>query len=273
MFNGRWTRRELREHLTALGLVPGDSVMVHASLRRVGPMLNGPDALIGALLDTISPGSTLLAYTDWDALYEDALADDGRVPHRLRAHIPPFDPVASRACRAHGATAEFIRTTPGALRSGNPGASVAAVGARAQWFVENHPLDYGYGSDSPFGKLVAAAGKVLMAGAPYDTMSILHHAEQLANIPGKRIRRVETPLLIDGVARWHMIEEFDTADPVVDGLPDDYFRLVVEDYMASGAPHRRGTIGNADSLLVPAREVVEFTVQWLESWASSRRPP
>lgn len=257
----------------ALGLAPGDSVMVHASIRRVGPMLNGPDALIGALLDAISPGGTLLAYTDWDALYEDALPPDGRVPQELRADIPPFDPTASRACRAHGAIAEFIRTTPGALRSGNPGASVAAVGARAQWFVENHPLDYGYGNDSPFGKLVAAAGKVLMAGAPYDTMSILHHAEQLANIPGKRIRRVETPLLIDGVVQWHMIEEFDTANPVVDGLPDDYFRLVVEGYMASGAPHRRGTIGNADSLLVPAGEVVEFTVQWLESWASSRRPP
>jgi aminoglycoside 3-N-acetyltransferase len=40
---------------------------------------------------------------------------------------------------------------------------------------------------------VAARGKVLMVGAPPDTMTLLHHAEHLARIPGKRIRRYEVP--------------------------------------------------------------------------------
>lgn len=268
MINGRWTRRELREQISVLGVEPGDAVMVHASLRRVGPMLNGPDALVGALLDAMAPGGTLLSYTDWDASYDDTLLSDGRVPEEMRADIPPFDAAASRACRAHGAISEFIRTTPGALRSGNPGASVAAIGARAEWFVADHPLDYGYGNDSPFGKLVAAGGKVLMAGAPFDTMSILHHAEQLADIPGKRIRRIEVPLRVGDVTEWRLIEEFDTTEPVVEGLSEDYFRIVIEEYIAAGGAHRRGLIGKAESWLMPARDIVEFTVQWLERWAS-----
>jgi len=34
-----WTRDELAQHLTDLGLVHGDAVLVHAGLRSVGPFL------------------------------------------------------------------------------------------------------------------------------------------------------------------------------------------------------------------------------------------
>jgi len=72
-----WTRAGLRADLERLGLGAGDVVMAHGALRRVGPMLNGPDALIGALLDATSPGGTVLAYTDWDARYDELLEPDG----------------------------------------------------------------------------------------------------------------------------------------------------------------------------------------------------
>jgi aminoglycoside 3-N-acetyltransferase len=36
---------------------------------------------------------------------------------------------------------EFLRTTPGACRSENPEASMAAIGARADWLTADHPLD------------------------------------------------------------------------------------------------------------------------------------
>ena len=47
------TRADLREDLERLGVGLGDTVMAHAALSKVGPMLNGPDALIGALLDAV----------------------------------------------------------------------------------------------------------------------------------------------------------------------------------------------------------------------------
>jgi len=258
------TRRHLQDQLRALGLGPGDAVMVHAAMRRVGPLLNGPDALIGAIRDVVGSNGTLLCYVDWDACYDDAADEEGRIPESLKPDIPPFDPRSSRANRDHGVFAEFVRTTPGALRSGNPGASVAAIGAKAKWFTADHPLDYGYGEGSPFARLVKAGGKVLMAGAPLDTISILHHAEHLARIPGKRIRRLEVPLLEDGRTRWRMIEEFDTSDPVVDGLDPDYFRTIVEEFLSQGRG-ARGLVGSAPSVLVPAAEIVAFAVGWLES--------
>src|SRR5690349_3593238 len=119
------TRAALAEDLRRLGLAPGDTVMVHAAMRKVGELLNGPDAL----LDATGPGGTILSYTDWDARYDELLDSDGRVPPEWREHSPPFDPARSRAIRDHGVLAEFIRTTPGARRSRNPGASMSALGA------------------------------------------------------------------------------------------------------------------------------------------------
>jgi aminoglycoside 3-N-acetyltransferase len=237
--------------------------MVHAGLRGIGPLVNGPDTLIDALLDVLGPDGTLLCYVNWEQQYEDALDEEGQLPESLKPDIPPFDPDRSRASRDHGAFIEFTRTTPGAERSHNPGASVVAIGGKAAWFTADHPLDYGYGPDSPFAKLVAASGKVLMIGAPLDTISLLHHAEHLAQIPGKRIRRMEVPLLLNDQVVWRMIEEFDTVNPVVDGLDADYFESIANAFLATGQG-QRGLIGNAPSAIFPAAGLVDFAVRWLE---------
>lgn len=257
------TRAGLRADLARLGVQAGDSLMIHAALSRIGRLLGGPDALIDAALDAVGISGTILAYTDWDAGYEDLLGDDGRVPAEWRGHVPPFDTAASRAIRDNGVLPEFLRTRPGASRSGNPGASVAALGAKAEWFTADHPLDYGYGAGSPLAKLVATGGKVLLLGAPLDTMTLLHHAEHLAKIPGKRIKRCEVPFASADGTIWRMVEEFDTSDPVVPGLPDDYFATIVSEFLASGQG-RTGTIGNAQSTLVDTAAITAFAVSWLE---------
>lgn len=259
-----WTRVTLCENLSALGIEPGDMVMIHAAASKVGPLLGGPDTLIAALGDAVGPMGTLMAYTDWEIGDSGVLDANGQVPPEWRQHVRPFDPRTSRATRDNGILPEFLRTTPGALRSGNPGASVAALGARAAWLTADHPLDYGYGEGSPLAKLVEAGGKVVNIGAPRDTMTLLHHAEHLARIPDKRVRRYEVPLAApDGVV-WRWIEEFDTGNPVVTGLADDYFADIVSAFLATGRG-REGRIGQAASLVVPAVDVVAFAVDWLES--------
>lgn len=228
--------------------------MVHGALRRLGPIVGGADMVIAALRDIIGPDGTILAYCDWQG--QDEI--DAGAP---RDDIPPFDPLSSRANRDNGYFPEMLRTTPGALRSGNPGASVAALGKRAAWFTANHPLDYGYGPGSPLAKLVEARGKVLMLGAPLDTMTVLHHAEHLAAIP-HRIKHYDSALHADGATVWRRFEEYDTSHSP-DGLPEDYFVSVVEEFLASGRG-TRGRIAEAPSVLVAADEIMPFAVAWLE---------
>jgi aminoglycoside 3-N-acetyltransferase len=255
---GLATRGSLAGDLAALGLARGDAVLVHAALRKVGPILGGPDALIAALRDVVGAEGTILGYTDWQFGDDDANSDPA-----LRDQVPPFDPKSSRSTRDNGAFPELLRTTPDALRSGNPGASMAALGGKAAWFTADHALDYGYGPQSPLGKLVEAGGKTLSLGAPRDTMTLLHHAEHVANFPNKRIRRYESPMLADGQMVWRWFEEFDTSN-APDGLPEDYFATIVTVFLATGRGSA-GLVGKAPSVLVEAREIIPFAVEWLET--------
>ncbi|MDZ5452457.1 aminoglycoside 3-N-acetyltransferase [Labrys sp. ZIDIC5] len=262
------SRASLRDDLRRLGIRAGDTVMLHAAMSRVGPLLNGPDALSHALLDVVGPQGTMMVYTDWDSAHTDLLDREGRVLPAWRDHVPGFDPQASRAVRANGVIAEFVRTMPGAHRSGNPGASMAAIGGRAVWLTADHPQDYGYGKGSPLAKLVAAGGRVLMAGAPWDTMTLIHHADHLARLPGKRTLRYEVPFAgVHGVV-WRFIEEFDTSEPVLDGMPANYIERIVTAFVAQGGG-RQGLIGQAPSLLVDAKPMLDFAIGWLEAWAGS----
>lgn len=250
------TRSSLAVDLGAIGLEPGDAVLVHAGLRSVGRVIGGPDTILAAMREVVGPEGTILGYTDWQ------LEDDERDDPALRPHIPAFDPLTSRSTRDNGFWPEMLRTTPGALRSGNPGASMAAIGGRAAWFTADHALDYGYGPQSPLGKLVEAKGKVLMLGAPLGRITLLHHAEHLARFPNKRVKRYEAPLLVDGIATWRWFEEFDTSNSP-DGMDDEYFETILLEFLATGEG-RRGLIGEAESVLVPADRIVAFAVRWME---------
>jgi len=258
------TRASLRDDLTHIGLRDGDTVMVHAAMSKVGPLLNGPDALSNAILDVVGAEGTMLVYTSWDSVHDDLMDDDDRVLPEWRDHVPGFDQQASRAVRMNGIIAEFVRTMPGARRSANPGASVAAVGKLADWITADHPQDYGYGDRSPLAKLVERGGRVLMVGAPWDTMTLVHHADHLAHLPGKLVRRYEVPFTEAAGKTWRVVEEFDTTEPVMEGLPEDYIEQIVTAYVAGGAG-REGFIGLAPSLIVDAKPMLAFAINWLEA--------
>ncbi|MFS0738558.1 aminoglycoside 3-N-acetyltransferase [Sphingomonas sp. 1P06PA] len=260
------TRDRLAADLSAIGLCRGDTVMIHAAMRMVGALLNGPDALIDAIRTVVGDDGTVMAYTDWDSPHDDLTDEAGHVLPQWRAHVPAFDPGRSRAARRNGAIVEFLRTTPGALRSANPGASCVAIGRLADWLTRDHPIDYGYGPGSPLARLVETDGRVLMIGAPWDTMTLVHHADHLADLPGKAIVRLETPFATADGVQWRMIEEYDTTEPVIDGLPEDYIERIVTDFVAGGGG-RQGLIGHAPSLLVDARPMLAFAINWLEDRA------
>ena len=82
-------------------------------------------------------------------------------------------------------------------------------------------------------------------------------------MPNKRLIRYEVPLAAaEGTLRWRMVEEFDTAEPVVTGLDEDYFATILTAFLASGHG-AQGEVGAAASVLVEAPAVTAFAMQWL----------
>jgi aminoglycoside 3-N-acetyltransferase len=272
------TGSRLRSALRALGAHPGDVVMVHTRLSSLGWVVGGSGTVVQALLDVLGPDGTLMAYAGW----EDDSYDLAELPEAwqaaYRSELPPFDRRMSEAVKENGALPERIRTWPGAIRSRQPEASVVAVGARAEWITADHPWDDPYGVGSPLAKLVAVDGKVLMLGAPLDTITLLHHAEATARVQEKRRVVYEMPIREEtGEVVWRTFHDINTASGAfpyervaaeVAATPgmeagDAEFAAIARQALAAGIGGT-GTIGEAASHLFPAASLHAFAERWLE---------
>jgi aminoglycoside 3-N-acetyltransferase len=258
------TKSQLVHDLTRLGVEAGQTVMLHASVRAIGWIVGGPDVVLQALCEVLTPEGTLMMYAGWEEQQIEHF--DEWPPARQAAYLaecPPFDPATARANRKWSILTEYLRTIPGTQRSANPCASMVAAGAKAQWLTENHPLQYGYGPASPLAKLREIGGKILQIGVPIETLTLLHYSEHMANVPRKRIVRFRVPLLRDGQRVWVETEEFDTSQGIRDWPGGNYFAAIAQDFLASGHG-RSGTIGAAQAHLLDAATLHAFAVEWLE---------
>ena len=262
------SRTGLTQGLHALGVREGDLLMVHASLRAIGPVDGGPSQVVGALLDAVGPGGTIAAFVSWDrSSYEETL-NGSVLDERARQSWPAFDPAANpEPYSEFGALNRFICSHPAVRRSPHPDASFAAIGALADEITREHPLVEGYGPGSPLGRIVQRQGRVLLLGAGLDSVTVLHHAEVLADIPGKRRVAYEVPVATPAGKRWMRAENFDTNgildEFAVAGRPDAV-ETIARDYVAQGQG-RRGRVGGAGCFLFEAGPIVDFGVRWLET--------
>jgi aminoglycoside 3-N-acetyltransferase len=86
------------------------------------------------------------------------------------------------SCRDHGRLPAALRTWPSVRHSGHPETGVAAVGPLAEAVTVGHPYDDAYGTGTPYARLVELGGRVVMLGAPLDTVTLVHHAWQISSV-------------------------------------------------------------------------------------------
>lgn len=166
--------------LAALGVRRGGVLLVHAALGGSGLR----DAEVcQALLDALGPGGTLVvpAFTpensDTSAAHRRITAGlTDREKAAFRAAMPPFEPDAT-GCPSMGVLAERVRTTPGAVRSGHPQTSFAALGPRAAELLAGHHPHCHLGERSPLARLYAADAQILLLRVGFEVCSAFHLAE------------------------------------------------------------------------------------------------
>src|ERR687885_404836 len=206
-------RSLLARDLENLGLGPGGALMVHSRMSALGHGVGGAETVVRALLDALGPGGTLVAYTGWqDAPPDDLDALDEEVRRAYLDEQPAYDPRVALSRRDHGRVPEALRTWPGALHSGHPEAGVAAVGALAGEITSSHPYNDAYGAGTPYARLVELGGQVALLGAPLDTVTLVHHAEAVAQVPEKRRVGYRYPVLEGGERVWRRFSDIDTSE-------------------------------------------------------------
>ena len=147
-----------------LGLKAGDHLLIHSSLRNVGPIDGGPDMILDTFIKLLGPDGTLALPT----------FSYGAEPK------PCFDPATTPSIV--GLLTETFRKRPGVLRSESPTHSTAVHGKRAHEFTVDQLKTPSVGIGSPLDRIAQAGGWVMLLGVTHQANTTIHVAEAHARL-------------------------------------------------------------------------------------------
>lgn len=245
--------------LRQLGLQPGDTVIVHIAMSKLGWVVGGAVAVIDALMRAVSPRGTLVMPAHSGDNSDPSRWQNPPVPEAwwpiIRNEMPAYRPEVMPT-RGMGRIPELFRTYPNVLRSNHPSLSFAAWGEYAEFIVNDHPLESGLGEHSPLARIYNLDGKVLLVGVDHRNNTSLHLAEHRAAFPGKGYIKQGAAWMVAGQRQWVEWEELD--------YDEDDFGDLGAAYEAS-IGYTPGVVGKAAARLQSQRALVDFGVTWLEA--------
>lgn len=179
-------KARLIEDWRRCGLEPGRMTLIHSSLRRTLACLGGAgdiDLVLDSFIEASSGGTLLFPLFNFD-FTKGVTFDIRSTPSHM------------------GALTEAARLRPGAVRTGHPVYSFAALGAEAHRF-EGLTNISGYGADSPFAILRQAGGRIGVLDLPdQHSMTFYHHVEEMLEAPWRYHKQFEADWVgFDGAAR------------------------------------------------------------------------
>ncbi|KAF4834858.1 SPBc2 prophage-derived aminoglycoside N(3')-acetyltransferase-like protein YokD [Colletotrichum tropicale] len=206
------TKRSLILDFKKLGIVEGETLLLHSSLSRLGWVNGGAETVISALLEVLGDEGTLVVPTYTGDNTDPAEWRSPRAPRELwqtiRDTMPAYDPRITRT-RGVGAIPEMLRNWPGAMRSAHPQTSFAAVGPKADEITAGHALDCRLGENSPLAKLEQLEARILLLGTAFDTCTAFHLAEYRNVAP---LESNSFAAIVDGSRQWVTVRDITLND-------------------------------------------------------------
>jgi aminoglycoside 3-N-acetyltransferase len=156
--------------------VPRDGVLlVHSAFKDFRRDGYDAEEVVAALVDYMAPGTLLLPTMSW---------------RYVKPQSPFFDEIATPSNT--GILTELFRARYATRRSLHPTHSVAGRGPLTDEILGTHHLCVTpCGVLSPFGKVAALGGYVVMMGVGFDCCTLLHHVEE-TTAPDRYCRPVES---------------------------------------------------------------------------------
>lgn len=241
--------RQIEQELLEAGLRRGGAVLVHSSVRSLGPLPGGLEPVMRGLLAALGEEGTLL------------------MPALSYLHVNPEHPFfeARQTPSNIGALPEYFRTRPGTLRSTHPTHSVCAVGPLAGQILGQHHLDNTpCGPHSPFRALRdldGRGGQILFLGCGLTPNTSMHGVEELAGPP---------PYLFGSETLYHLVHPDGQSTEML--MRNHWFKNTVQRY------DRLVKVLAQDELqqgrVLGARvQIVECRPMWEKALATLERDP
>lgn len=216
-----------------LGICPGDTVLVHSSLKSLGEGVTPEDVIRGLRMAVGETGTLVFpALSCFSCNREHPRFDYHRSPSNV------------------GVIPEYFRTrVDGVVRSMNPTHSCCALGRYAEELTKDHWRDdTPCGANSPYRRLYELSGKILFIGCGTRCNTSMHAVEEL----------VRPPYLFSGMVRYTTVDR-DGNEGTADCLAHDFHGVAQRyDRLAPLLPEgamAQGMILSAHTVRMDARAV------------------
>lgn len=236
-------KNELVTAFRNAGLTAGDLVLVHSSLRKLGPVEGGADTVLDALLEVLGQEGTLALPTHTFSV--------------VTARQPVFH--QSLTPSNVGTLSNVFRKRSGVVRGLHPTHSVAAIGPLAEKLVEGHEKETTpCSANSPYVRLRDWNGKVLIIGEGLQCCTLFHACEELAGMT-----QVCSPYLLElfSFTETNEVKPAPTRRHIVNTW--DQFPSLEPQLIANGALNI-SSIGNCALRLLDARSACDWLVPELQ---------
>lgn len=181
----KFSVKEFSEVFEAIGIEQGDNLLVHNSLLSFGIPNDAkigevPSAIYEHLYNRIGPAGTI-AVPAFNFDFCNGITFN-------RQETPS---------KSMGVFSEYVRKLPDAKRSFHPMQSIAVVGKNAEYITEND-TESSFSEDGPFDRLNKLKGKILLLGADFNTVSMIHLLEEKLFVPYRYWKDFTGPYIENG---------------------------------------------------------------------------
>jgi aminoglycoside 3-N-acetyltransferase len=242
-------REELLAALRALGVRPGDTVMLHSAYSREHGFKGSIGELIDTFIDAVGPEGHLLMVS---MPYRNASLDWLLSGRRFDVRKTPS---------MMGMVTEVFRRRPGVQRSLHPTHPILVHGAQAGRFIDAHPRClYPCGPGTPFDEVAKADGVAVFFNVPIDTFTFFHYLEHMVKAALPFALYTDTPIeaaVIDAAGEEHRVRTYAFArDAIRRRRPDRLY-----DALRTSGKVASQRVGATRLLAVRVRDAIACTQQ------------
>jgi len=236
------TFEQLVDGFRKLGVMEGDTLLVHSSYKSFGEVDGGPATVNRALeaaVGTDKDGTLIMPTFNFDFNKGEAW-DVRTTPSKM------------------GVLTELVRQDPRAKRVFHPFYSFAILGKHAE-MLGSLRYKSAYERDSVFGKLRDLDGKIMVIGLSYNnSMTFFHHIEQMEGVDYRFLKQF-TGQVTDENGNTYT----DTFEMLVRDIDKGVLTMVdpMGALMEEQGVIQSAKIGEADVKLMKANEVYAFTAR------------
>ena len=241
-----YTKDDLKRNLQDMGLASSDALVVHSSMKAIGPVDGGADTVIDALMEYFSEGLLMMPTHTWK---------------QMSVEYNVFDQAAEPVCV--GILPDIFRTRPGVVRSLHPTHSMAVWGPGAEVYIQGEEnLHTPCAPEGCWGRLKSVNAKILLVGVTHARNTYIHSVEESFDVP-ERFTEVTTRFQVkmpDGSLK--PVDMYRHYNRHTAHISESYDKML-EGYFETGAA-RKVRLGDADCILCDAAKIYEVTERILK---------